>query len=194
MASSFLYTSNNGSGTVAVGAGTLNSSTVAPKPAASKALRVAAVFPTHSITTSAPLLPAASRTRADRSSRSGSTARSAPTDSPALRRSSTGSLRMTFAAPERRASCTISRPMAPPPITHTVLPGRIPAASIPCRQHASGSAMAPASKGSSGASLKHCAAGAALYCANPPSRVTPSACRCSQNCFLPSRQGVQAPQ
>ena len=57
-----------------------------------------------------------------------------------------------------------------------------------------GSAMAPASKGSSGASLKHCAAGAALYCANPPSRVTPSACRCSQNCFLPSRQGVQAPQ
>jgi hypothetical protein len=39
--------------------------------------------------------------------------------------------------------------------------------------------------------LKHCAAGERCTVQNPPSRVTPSACRCSQNCFLPSRQGVQ---
>ena len=39
----------------------------------------------------------------------------------------TGSLKSTFAAPLSLASCTIKSPIAPPPITRTLQPGRIPA-------------------------------------------------------------------
>lgn len=46
------------------------------------------------------------------------------------------------------------------PMTSTVSPVRICARSMPWRQQASGSAMAPYSSGSSGSSRKHCASGA----------------------------------
>ena len=116
-------------GTVAVGAGTLNSSTVAPK---ARGLERHCVWP--------PCFP---------TFQSPHPRRFCP-QPPAHRR--TGHL---------QGRCDSQIPLNGQPSaaaqfhrltendlrgSHIPLPGRIPAASIPCRQHASSSAMAPASK------------------------------------------------
>ena len=124
------------------------------------ACAVAMVLPTHSMTTSTPSIPVSARMRAVRSSWIGSIAAFAPSCKPISRRVCTGSLSSTCDAPDSFASCTISNPIAPPPMTSTVSPVRICARSMPWRQQASGSAMAPYSSGSSGSSRKHCASGA----------------------------------
>ena len=70
----------------------------------------------------------------------------------------------------------------------------MPAKSIPWRQQARGSAMAAASQGTVGSSLKAWDAGMQLYWAKPPSRVTPMASMEGHSCFLPFWQYAQWPQ
>ena len=146
-----------------------------PRDAISSACFVTAGIPTHSMITSAPSPPNVSLTLSERSPFSGSTAASAPSRSPVSLRNAIGSLKSTFEAPDSFASCTIMSPMAPPPITRTVFPGRIPARSIPWMQQASGSVMAAYARGIFSSIRKHCVSGAQQYSANPPSRFTPMA-------------------
>ena len=99
-----------------------------------------------------------------------------------------GALRIILDAPASFASCTIIRPMAPSPITSTVLPGRTPAMSMPRRQQARGSVIAPYSSGIFLSRSTHCFSGTTHFSAKPPSRFTPTANRFRHMFFLPILQ------
>jgi hypothetical protein len=158
---------------------------------------IADALPDISNTTSAPVRFVASSTAWTGSSTFGSTSRSAPIFEASARRSSFGSMAMTFHAPAARAMATENNPIGPHPITATGLVARSSPPAVPkvaCTAFPNGSMMEAASGSIPSPTIHAFWAGITTYPAKAPSVSTPRMRRFSQMWARPVRHVEQCPQ